>query len=418
MARPRSPARREFLIQSAAAIAGLAVGCGDNPPPSDGLGLRLGVIGVGRQGTGHLEELLKRSDVHVVGVADVDAAHLAAASERSRDLVTYRDYRELLTRIDLDGVVIATPDHWHARTAIDAANAGKHVYCEKPLTLTLAEGRKMVNAARANGIAFQTGSQLRSLRQFQLACEIVRNGRIGQLLSIETAVSPGPFQGGVPAPVPQPATLDWDLWLGQCPARPYHQLRADWTFRYFHDYAGGAITDLGAHELDIAQWGAGYERSGPTTIRGTATFAPGNYFETPTTFDVHFTYDNGVTLHLTTTEGDWSVEFTGTDGWIRLNGATLEASRPELLDYVLGSGAVVLATTTGHYENWFGAIANGTVPVADVEIGHRTASMCHLANLAIELGRELTWDPIVEAFVGDAEADARRSRPQRAPWTV
>ncbi|MBL0215844.1 MAG: Gfo/Idh/MocA family oxidoreductase [Myxococcales bacterium] len=416
MARPRSPARREFLIQSAAAIAGLAVGCGDNRTPS--AGLRLGVIGVGRQGTGHLDELLKRSDVHVVAVADVDATHLAAATALSRDLVAYRDYRELLARIDLDGVVIATPDHWHARTAIDAANAGKHVYCEKPLTLTLAEGRKMVDAARVNGIAFQTGSQLRSLRQFQLACEIVRNGRIGQLLSIETAVSPGPFQGGLPAALPQPATLDWDLWLGQCPEVPYHQLRADWTFRYFHDYAGGAITDLGAHELDIAQWGAGYERSGPTKIRGTATFAPGNFFETPTTFDVTFTYDNGVTLHLTTTDGDWSVEFTGTDGWIRLIGATLEASRPELLDYVLGSGAIVLATTTGHYENWFGAIANGTVPVADVEIGHRTASICHLANLAIELGRELTWDPIAEAFVGDAEADARRSRPQRAPWTV
>lgn len=414
----RRPSRRDFFRQSAAALAGLGLAsCGDNLEQSAGTGLGLGVIGVGLQGAGaHLMGLLN-SGVRVVAVADVDQVMLDDALAMSSDLVGYRDYRELLARPDIDAVVIATPDHWHAKQSIDAANAGKHVYCEKPLTLTIAEGRRIVEAAQANGIAFQTGSQQHSGYQFQMACEIVRNGRIGQLTSIETAVWPGQFQ--VPLAVaPQPATLDWDLWLGSAPEVPYHQLRASRSFRYFRDYGGGAITDFGAHNLDIAQWGAGFELSGPTSVRGTAVYPPGNAFETPTTFDVTYTYANGVTLHLTPTDEIWWTEFFGTEGSVRVDWDGVTASRPEILDYQLGSGPTVISTKVGHFENWFEAIANGTLPICHAEIGHRAATVCHLANIAIELGRELTWDPAAELFVGDAEANTRISRPRRAPWAL
>ena len=403
------------MVQGSAAIAGLAVACGDNRRPNSRLGV--GVIGVGGHGTGHLGELLKRSQVQVIAVADVDATHVEAAIAMRNGLVGYRDYRDLLARPDIDAVVIATPDHWHVKASIDAANAGKHIYCEKPLTLRIAEGRTLVDVVQARGVAFQTGSQQRSFWQFQKACELVRNGGIGQLMSIETVIPEGPFHEAVSAE-PQPDTLDWDMWLGQCAVVPYHQLRAGSTFRFFRDHGGGNITDIGAHELHIAQWGAGYDRSGPTKVRGTATYRPGNAFESPIRFDVTFTYDNGVTLRLGNTDSTWLVQFNGSDGWVKVHWDGLEASRPEILDYEPGSGAVVLKTTQDHYDNWFDAIENGTPTIADVEAGHRSATICHLANIAIDLGRELTWDPVAEQFPGDAEANARRSRPQRAPWNV
>ena len=411
--------RRDFLTRSAVGLAGLGLAaCGDNLRGSPASGLRIGIIGLGSQGAGtHLAQLLARTDVRIVGVADVDTAKVDAAVAMGADLAGYQDYRELLSRSDLDAVVVATPDHWHAKASIDAANSGRHVYCEKPVSLTIAEGRRMVEAVRANGIAFQTGSQQRSNAQFPLACEIVRNGRIGQLTSIEVGVWPGPFELPVPTS-PAPITLDWEMWLGQAPEVPYHPWRAARTFRYFRDYAGGALADFGAHELDIAQWGAGYDHLGPAKVRGTAVFPAGNGFEMPTTWDVTYTYANGVTVHLTTTDDLWFATFMGSDGWVKVTGAGIEASRPDILEFNLGAGAIKLAGDGGHYDNWFSAIANGTLPIADVEIGHRTASMCHLANIAITLGRELTWDPEAEQFVGDAEANTFVSRVQRVPWML
>ncbi len=408
------PARRQFLKQSAAALAGFAVGCGDNKlPPSSRFGI--GIIGVGGFGTNaHLASLLERGDVEVLAVADVEARNVEGARSRSSRIDGYRDYRELLARSDIDAVVVATPDHWHVPVSIAAANAGKHVYCEKPLTLTVAEGRTLVDAVRANGIAFQTGSQQRSTEEFQLACEIARNGVLGDLVRVETRFARGPTMAVVSAD-PQPDTLDWDTWLGPAPAVAYHQLRAGATFRYFRDYSGGTITDLGAHELDIVQWGSGHDGSGPVSVSGTATFDPGMY-ETPVTFAVDFAYEGGLTVHMTDTDGEWFVQFFGTDGDVSVHRGGIEASRPELLDYQLGSGAVVLETSRDHYGNWLDAIDSGTLPICDVEIGHRGATMCHLANIAIETGRALTWDPVAEQFVGDTEADALLSRSPRDGW--
>jgi len=350
----------------------------------------------------------------VIAVADVEVDNVERARARSSRIVGYRDYRELLARSDIDGVVVATPDHWHVPVSIAAADAGKHVYCEKPLTLTVAEGRALVDAVRANDIAFQTGSQQRSTEEFQLACELARCGRLGELVRVETEFAEGPTMAPVPA-APQPATLDWDTWLGPAPEVPYHQLRAGATFRYFRDYSGGAITDLGAHELDIVGWGTGNDRSGPVSVAGTATFDPG-FYETAVTFAVDYTYASGLAVHMTSTTGMWFVRFVGTDGEVTVYRGGIEASRPELLDYELGSGDVVLETSRDHYGNWLAAIETGTRPICDVEVGHRAATMCHLANIAIATGRTLMWDPLAEQFVDDAEADALLSRTPRAGW--
>jgi predicted dehydrogenase len=414
--RRTGPHRRDFLVQSSAALAALGIGCGDNHRPNSRI--TVGVIGVGGFGASgyHLGYLLGSSRVEVVAVADPDATRVEAAVAATGNRATgYRDYRELLARSDLDAIVNVTPDHWHAKISIDAANAGKHVYCEKPLTLTIAEGRAMVSAARANLIAFQTGSQQRSVEEFQLACELVRNGRLGQLQSIEASIYGTPIMPAEPAN-PQPETLDWDLWLGPAPVVPYHQLRAAGTFRYFRDYGGGTITDLGAHELDIAQWGAGRDASGPTTISATATFAPDNFFESAIAFDARYTYADGVALRLYSSDENWHVRFTGSEGEVRVARGLLEASRPELLDYELGSGDVVLETSRDHFVNWFKAIEYGVTPICDVEIGHRSATLCHLANIAIETGRTLTWDPVLEQITGDADANALLSRPYREGW--
>jgi predicted dehydrogenase len=272
-----------------------------------------------------------------------------------------------------------------------------------------------VNAVRANRIAFQTGSQQRSSAEFQLACEIVRNGRIGQLQRVEALIPGGPVTAPEPAN-PQPDTLDWDLWLGPAPSTAYHQLRAAGTFRYFRDYSGGTITDLGAHELDIAQWGAGRDATGPTTIAGSGRFEPGNFFESPTELDVVYTYDDGLEVRLRNTTGIWSIQFFGTEGEILVALGTLQASRPELLEYELGSGAVALETSRDHHVNWFDAIRDGTVPICDVEIGHRSASLCHLANIAIDTGRTLAFDPTAERFIDDPAADLLLARRYREGW--
>ncbi|HEU0036470.1 MAG TPA: Gfo/Idh/MocA family oxidoreductase [Kofleriaceae bacterium] len=403
--------RREFLVRSAASLAALGLrGCSS---PNARIGL--GVIGCGGFGTGayHLGTYRDSPRVEVIAGADPDATHLEfGIHESRRRAVGYRDYRELLARDDIDAVAIVTPDHWHAKIAIDAAAAGKHVYCEKPLTLTVTQGRAIANAAATAGIAFQTGSHQRSTEEFQRACELVRNGALGALQRVEVSIYPGPFADPEPA-LPQPDTLDWDLWLGPAPVVPYHQQRAANTFRYFRDYSGGTITDLGAHELDIVQWGTGTDASGPIAVRATGTFAAGNLYESVTDFDVEYTYASGVVARMRSSLDIWSVHFFGSDGDVRVGRGWMEASRPELLTYELGSGAVALETSRDHIGNWLDAIERGTPTICPAEVGHRAATLCHLANLAIETGRTLAWDPAAEQFVNDPEANALLSRPAR-----
>ncbi len=428
------PNRRDFIsFVGLGAAAAAAAGCASSrsgtqaaeasssghprPGPNDRIGL--GIIGVGSLGGGghHLGRVLRMGDFDVIALADVDGDYLDKAVTRTEGKAKgYRDYRQLLDRSDVHAVIIATPDHWHALPAIDACDAGKDVYCEKPLSLTVADGRAMVAAGRRNNTVFQTGTQQRSDARFHLACELVRNGAIGELQNVKCVLGRGPVAETEPAEK-IPVYLDWNTWLGPAPEVDYHQNRCRYLFRWFYAYSGGKMTDWGAHHLDIAQWGIGTEHSGPVAVEGTGTFPEGNFYETAVDFDVHYEYANGVKLHATGA-GENGVTFTGSEGEIFVSRGEIRASRPEILEYELGSGDVVLYESRNQHQNWLDCMRSRELPISDVEIGHRSATVCHLGNIAIRLGRKLSWDPGAERFVGDAEANERLGYEYRSPWSL
>ncbi len=424
-----STTRRQFLKTSAAAAAAptivpaTAFGKRNHPAPSDRV--VVGSIGVGDLGRRHhlRNRLLPNKRIEVAAVCDVDRNHrnMAAqiAYERTgRQVGIYRDFRDLCDRKDIDAVLIATPDHWHALTAICAMEAGKDVYCEKPLTLTIDEGKKMVETARRYGTVFQTGSQQRSNRRFRHACELVRNKMIGDLVRVDTHI--GTIGSGDWQPVTTPPPeLDWNFWLGPAPYADYAPNRVHYQFRWFSDYSGGKMTDWGAHHNDIAQWGIGADGSGPVKVEGTGTFHENGPHDVPGDFDVKYTYANGVELHCHGA-GENGAKFTGTDGWVFVNRGKIECSNPELIsdEFEFASDAVRLYESHDHHENWLDCIASRERCICDVEIGHRSCTICHLGNIAIKLGRELHWDPKAEMFEGDEQANGMVRKPMRAPWHV
>jgi predicted dehydrogenase len=311
-----------------------------------------------------------------------------------------------------------------------AVKAGKDVYCEKPLTLTIDEGKRLVAAVRESSRVLQTGSQQRSEARFRLACELVQNGRLGQISRVTTYLPAG-LRGGPFASTDPPAGFDWDFWQGQTPAVDYVRERSHLTFRYWYDYSGGTMTDWGAHHNDIVLWGLGLDRSGPARIQGRprVEMIPGGY-TAASEYEVQYTYPNGV-VHTcqSTADDDFSgrplnpdgqrhgVRFEGTDGWIWVTRGSIEASDPELLQAPLASDAERLYRSDDHMGNFFDCVRSRKSPVCDAEIGHRSASVCHLGVLAMQLGRPLEWDPVQEEFVGDEEANTRLAREMRKPWT-
>ncbi len=419
----RSITRREALkgaaqIGAAAAFPGLisarALG-GQEAKAAASERITLGFIGVGGQGNYLLGEFLKKKDVEVLAVADVLEHNRNATKKRIGDAcATYSDYRSLLDRKDIDAVVIATPDHWHTLTSIHAAEAGKDIYCEKPLTLTIGEGRPLVNAARRYGRVFQVGSQQRSDANFRFACEIVRNQKIGKLLRVETGLPPGK-PGGDPTVTTPPPGLDWNQYLGPAPLVPFQKDRYGFTFRWFYDYSGGMMTDWGAHHNDIAQWGMGMDNSGPVKIEGSATFPTQGLFETAITYSVVYTYANGVTIHCKS-EGR-GVKFICENGWIHVDRGFLEASSPDILTIRLTPNDVRLYESADHRQNFLDCIRSRKKPICDVEIGVRSATVCHLGNLAIRTGRTLTWNAKTETF-GEKDMNRWLTRPYRSPWVL
>ncbi|HZO90243.1 MAG TPA: Gfo/Idh/MocA family oxidoreductase [Chthonomonadaceae bacterium] len=413
--------RRQFLGRAAAVGAGLAfpsivparaLGRQEKVPASERI--TLGFIGVGGMGGGHLDAFRGDRQVEILAVCDVYEPNRSAAQNRvGTQCAAYNDFRELLDRKDIDAVVIATPDHWHTRIAMSAAEAGKDIYCEKPLTLTIGEGRPLVNAVRRYGRVFQVGSQQRSDANFRYACELVRSGKIGKLHTVRTGFGGGP-QGGDPTPTDPPSGLDWSFYQGPAPVAPFQKDRFGFNFRWFSDYSGGILTDWGAHHNDIAQWGTGYELSGPTEVEGTGTFPTEGAFDTVLTYDITYTYPNGVKLICRNDQH--GAKFEGTDGWVHVDRGFLEASPKELLEIKLGPNDVHLYESPGHHQDWLNCIRSRQKPICDVEIGVRSVTVCHLGNIAIRLGRKLQWDPAKERFVGDEEANRWLLRPYRAPW--
>lgn len=415
--------RRAFLGGTAAAgvlaafptiIPARAFGANDR--------IRTGHIGVKNQGTSNLKALKD----HVVAVCDVDKDVLAKAKELAekngaRDVATYSDYRALLDNKEIDAVVVTTPDHWHALITNDACAAGKDVYCEKPLSLTIAEGRAMVEAARKHKRIVQTGSQQRSDDRFRLACELVRSGRLGKIKTISVGLPGVNFAGPAVPDTAPPPELDYDFWLGPAPARAYNPKHVHYNFRFFWDYSGGQMTNFGAHHLDIAQWALGRDDSGPVAIEGTATFNKDGWYEVPESSRVVFTYDDGIKIICE--QGmkggaPGGVTFHGERGSMHVDRGKIKSDPDDLVKEALTKDDVHLYVSKNHHANWLECIKSRELPICDVEIGHRSSTVCHLGNIAVRIGRPLKWDPATEQILGDTEAASMLSRPYRSPWKL
>jgi predicted dehydrogenase len=417
--------RRRFLQTAAAASTVFAV---PQIIPARAFGANERVVTghIGVKNRGGETQNLKDFRQHCAAVCDVDTKVMAAAvnylqKSENKKVDTYTDYRKLLERKDIDAIIVSTPDHWHALMTIEACAAGKDVFCEKPLSLFISEGRKMVDAARKHGRIVQTGSQQRSDKRFRQACELVRNGALGKIEQVLVGI-PGPNHAKdyVPDSAP-PAELNYDLWLGPAPERPYNVNRVHYNFRFFWDYSGGQMTNFGAHHIDIAQWGLDMDGSGPIAAEGTATYPDDTRLcEVTKTCRVTLTYANGAKVIVGQGEKDipGGCTFVGEKGRIFVDRSKITASDPEILKTDLSSAAVRLYKSDNHVQDFLNCIASRDLPAADVEIGHRTATACHLANMAARVGRKIEWDPSAEKVVGDEDAAAMADRPYRGPWKL
>ncbi|MGC8743160.1 MAG: Gfo/Idh/MocA family protein [Verrucomicrobiia bacterium] len=421
--------RRSFVkaISTAAAIPFVLPSkiWGANVKPNDKI--TMGFIGVGTQGRYLLGGFLNDNEVQVVAVCDVDTTRREFSKKTVEEFYSkkndqnykgcdaYNDFRELLKRKDIDAVCIATPDHWHAIPAIMACKEGKDIYCEKPLSLTIGEARAMANAVRKYNRVFQTGSMQRSSREFLKACELVRNGRIGEVKEVYVSVG-GPSKWCDLPEEPMEPGLDWNMWLGEAPMRPYnsvlsprgvHKHFPNW--RSYREYSGGGMTDWGAHHFDIAQWGLGMDESGPTEI------IPPDGKEIKR---LTYKYANGVVMYHGGLQGyNYGVVFVGTKGKICVDRGRFLAEPEEIAaDYKVGSDAIKLYQSGNHLKDFLKCVRSRQRPICDVEIGCRSVTVCHLGNLAYWYKRPLKWDPSKERFIGDNEANTWIDREKRAPW--
>jgi len=427
--------RRDFLkVAGVAAVApyfvpSSALGADGAVAPSERI--TMGCIGLNGMGTSDMRSFLANADVHVVAVCDVDRVHLERAkalvenhyaAQRAAGTYTgcdaYGDFREVLDRDDIDAVMIGTPDHWHVLISMAAAKAGKDIYCEKPISKTIAEGRALCDTIWRYGRVFQIGTQLRSLPKVRYACELVRNGRIGKLERIRTFLPAAPsIEPQVAMPVPE--NLDYEMWLGPSPWAPYTEKRCHRTFRYISDYAGGTMTDLGAHDNDIAQWGNGTQRTGPVEVEGEGVFPREGLYDVATTFKLRYRYANGVELICSTDPNPQGtgVRFEGTDGWVYTR-SDIDAEPKSLLGSVIGPDEIHLYDSKNHQRNFLDCVKSRAETITPAEVGHRSATICHIGNIAMRLGRKLRWNPARELFVDDAEANGMLSRAMRAPWGI
>lgn len=391
--------------------------------------ISVGLIGVRNQGSGNLKRF-QSAGADIAAICDVDESVVADALKLVNGPTpqTFTDYRELLEQKSIDAVVITVPDHWHALMTIHACQAGKDVYCEKPLSLTIAEGRRMTQAARKYQRIVQTGSQQRSSPEFWQACMLVRNGFIGQVREVHVGIPTPNHPGPLDADSSPPSNLDYDRWLGPAAWRAYNTKRVHYNFRFWWDYSGGQMTNWGAHHLDIAQWGLGMDDSGPVSIAGTAAFHPEGVHEVSESLRLIYTYANGVKLICGQAQKDIAggTKFIGSEGVVLVSRGKLVTQprelatlRPEELTVKgrsSGSQAVELYRSHDHTQNFLDCMRDRRLPICDVEIGHRSATVCHLGNIVARLGRPVSWDPQTEISPGDVEAQSFVDRPYRHPY--
>lgn len=387
--------------------------------------ITVGFIGTGGHGIEvNLKSFLAQPDARAVAVCDVDPVNLRKAHSLvnakygNADCVTTQDWREIVARPDIDAVMISTPDHWHVPISIAAAKAGKDVICEKP-TLTIEEGRRLVEAMERYGRVFQWSTEDRAVDVYHRMCELVRNGRIGKVHTIRVELPVGPDTPGNPEPMPVPNGFDYDMWLGPAPWAPYTKDRCHWNFRWIFDYSGGMLTDWGAHLLDGAQWGNDTEHTGPVEVEGRGVFCRGGLYDTAREYHLEYTYADGVKLVVDS--GTPSLRFEGTDGWVGNRGwrGKLEASRPAILNSVIGPDEIHLYTCPqGEHRNFLDCVKSRQACYFPPEIGHRCFTIAHIGNVAMLLGRKLNWNPDRERFVNDDEANRMLARAARSPWLL
>lgn len=460
MARRRT-SRRDFLTTAGKTLAATSVISGfPSIVPSSVLSafapsnrINIGAIGNGRISRGHdLPGLWKYESARIMAVCDLDSRRAEDArtlvngyytkktGKKYDGVTTYGDYRELLANKDVDAVVISTPDHWHAIIAIHAVQAGKDVYLQKPASLTIAEGRALSDAVHRSGRIFQIGSQQRSSPQFRYAAELVRNGRIGQLRTVQVGL-PGDPAGEVEPVMPVPKNLNYDMWLGSTPIVPYTEKRVHPQAGYdrpgwlrCEQFGAGMITGWGAHHIDSAHWGMDTEYTGPLEIWGTAEFPKSGLWDVHGPFKTEAVYANGVHMIVS---GDFpnGIRFEGTDGWVFVSrgnetvtasdpvsklqdSQALNASDPKIIKSVIGPDEIHLYDSKDQHGNWLDCIRSRQQPIAPVEVAHRACTACLLHHMAMKLKRKLYWDPARERFKNDDEANGMLSRPMRPPYTL
>jgi myo-inositol 2-dehydrogenase / D-chiro-inositol 1-dehydrogenase len=447
--------RRDFMKKSAVAAAAFgfptivpASVFGKNAPSNK---INIGQIGCGRIARDHdLPGTWRHEVARIVAVSDVDSKRMADGKKyiedyytkklgsRYMDVKQYGDYREMLLNKDIDAVIISTPDHWHSQPAMEAALAGKHIYVQKPTSLTIREGRQLVEVVKKTGVVLQLGTQQRSSEQFRIAAELVRNGRIGKLHTVRIGL-PGDPSGPDAVPMPIPSNLNYEMWLGSTPEIPYSEIgvhpqhdysRPGWLRH--ENYGAGMITGWGQHHFDSAAWGMDTEMTGPRYIEAIAEFPRSGFWNVHGDFMVKAEYDNGVVM-LTSGNYPNGIRYEGSEGWIWVsrgsyvasssdpvaqgdNAKALDASDPKILTSQIGENEIRLTRSTEHHGNWLDAIQGKTELLSPVEIGHRACSVCLISHIAMKVGRKLTWDPIKEEFINDPEANSHLKRTQRRPW--
>jgi predicted dehydrogenase len=400
-------------------VSSSALGNAGSVAPSNRIAV--GCIGMGGMGTGDMRGFLGKEEVQVVAVCDVDKSHRDKAKEivdekyQNGDCKTYLDFREVIERKDVDALSIALPDHWHSIPAVMGARAGKDIHGQKPLARTIREGRAVCDAVQRYGIIWQTGSQQRSGEDFHRACELVRNGRIGKVTTVEVGLPTGSASDNQPVQ-PVPESVDWDFWLGPAPWVSYRGI-LHWNWRWIMDYSGGQLTDWAGHHIDIAHWGLDLERTGPIEIEGRGAYPRDGIYDVAMEYKFTCKYANGIVMTVADNKQiQQGTKWYGDKGWIYVNRGKLEANPPGILQEVIGPDEIKLYESRDHIQNFLDCVKSRKETIAPAEVGHRSISVGLLGEIAMLTERKLRWDPQKEVFLDDEQANRMLSRPMRSPW--
>jgi len=427
--------RRDVLKRSASVATGAlilpqiipssALGMGGKLPPSDRI--VMGAIGVGSQGKSNMRDFLKlNNQVQFIAVCDVDSSHSAKAksiadeANKNKDCRIHTDYREFLEKEKLDAVSIALPDHWHGLIYSAAANKKLDVYGEKPICRTIKDGQTIVKSVERNNIIWQTGSWQRSRPNFHRAVELVRNGRIGKIIHIEVGLPDGNHGIGTPPVKEVPAELNWEMWLGPALKVPYRGI-SHWDWRWILDYSGGQLTDWAGHHIDIANWGAELEHTGPVEISGEGVYPRDGIFNVPVEYDFLCKYANGIEMRVANSSRlihGGGATWYGEKGWLNVDRGRLSASDPKILEEVIGENEIQIYKSDNHWQNFVDCVRSRKETIAPIQVAYRAISVALLGEIAMTTGKKIQWDPKKEEIIGNPIASRLLSRPYRQPWSL